>query len=265
MLDSYDRNIRYLRISVTDRCNLRCVYCMPEEGVPTIPHERILSYERIARIAAEAVKLGFDKFRITGGEPLVRKDLPHLVSLLAEIPGRKKIGMTTNGTLLASVAHELRFRGLDSVNVSMDTLYPERYRELTRGGRLKDVLEGIKTARSTGLRVKINVVMIDEQSEEDLRKIRIYADAVGASVQSIARYRLDETKEDGGEYDRPPKCASCDRIRLLADGTLRPCLHNSEGIPIDFGNISGSLAAAVAGKPACGLSCKEAALSGIGG
>ncbi len=265
MLDSFGRDIRYLRISVTDRCNLRCVYCMPAEGIPPLPHERILSYERIAEIAAEAVKAGFDKFRITGGEPLVRRDLPLLVSLLREIPGRKSIGMTTNGTLLAPVAQELKERGLDSVNVSLDTLHPDRFRELTRGGQLMDVLDGIRAARAAGLRVKLNVVMADGGSAGDLPQIHAFAEAVGASVQTIAHYRLNEPKRDGGEYDRPPRCASCDRLRLLADGTLRPCLHNSMGIPVDFGDIAGSISAAVMGKPACGLSCREAAVSGIGG
>ena len=275
MLDSFGRKIRYLRISVTDRCNLRCVYCMPAEGVPVLPHERILSYERIAEVAAAAAKLGFNKFRLTGGEPLVRKDLPSLVSLLAGIPERPIIAMTTNGTLLAPVAHELKIRGLNSVNVSLDTLDPGRYRDLTRGGRLADALEGIKAARAAGLPVKFNVVIADrksadrksadDKSEDDLKYIRIYADAVGARVQTIAQYRLDETKEDGGEYDRPPPCASCDRLRLLADGTLRPCLHGSTGIPVDFDDVEGSLAAAVAAKPECGLSCRELAVSGIGG
>ncbi|MFA6505816.1 MAG: radical SAM protein [Treponemataceae bacterium] len=265
MYDSFGREIRYLRISVTDRCNLRCVYCMPAEGVASIPHEKIISYERIVAVAAAAAKLGFVKFRITGGEPLVRKNLPHLVSLLSEIPGPHSIGMTTNGTLLAPVAHELKFRGLGSVNVSLDTLSPDRYAELTRGGRLREALEGIREARSAGLPVKLNVVMTDERSEDDLQKIRLYAEAVGAKVQTIARYRLDEKKEDGGSFDRPPPCASCDRLRLLADGTLRPCLHGSAGIPVDFADIEGSIAAAVNAKPACGLACRETAVCGIGG
>jgi cyclic pyranopterin phosphate synthase len=265
MKDSFDREIRYLRISVTDRCNLRCVYCMPAEGVPLLPHGRILSYERIAEVAAAAAKLGFTKFRLTGGEPLVRRDLPILVSLLAAIPEKHTVAMTTNGTLLAPFARDLKERGLDSVNVSLDTLRSERYKTLTRGGSLADAIAGIEAAREAGLPVKLNVVMTDEDSEADLAAIRVYAQNIGATVQTIARYRLDETKADGGEYDRPPRCAVCDRLRLLADGTLRPCLHASAGIPVDFDDVEASVAAAVAAKPACGRYCGERAVSSIGG
>lgn len=266
MLDSYGRNIRYLRISVTDRCNLRCVYCMPPEGVPNIPHEKILSYERIAQAAECAAKLGFDKFRLTGGEPLVRKDLPHLVSLLARLPGRPSVRMTTNGTLLAPVARELKRRGLESVNISLDTLDPGRYREITRGGSLSDALAGISEAQAACLPVKLNVVMVDEQSETELQAIRRYAEEIGAQVQTIARYSLNEQKEDGGEYDRPPPCAKCDRMRLLADGMLRPCLHGSACYPLDPAHPERSIADAIRAKPLYGAACAEAeAVSAIGG
>ncbi len=265
MRDAAGRDIRYLRISVTDRCNLRCVYCMPARPVPRLPRAAILSYERIAEVAAAAARLGFTKFRLTGGEPLVRRDLPVLVSLLASIPRPREIAMTTNGTLLAPVAAELAARGLDSVNVSLDTLDAGRYRELTRGGDLDRAIEGIRAARAAGLPVKLNVVMDGAEAEAGLPAIRAWAAGIGAKVQTIARYRLDRAKEDGGAYDRPPRCAACDRIRLLADGTLRPCLHDPGGLPVDFGDIEGSLAAAVAAKPLRGGSAGERAVSMIGG
>lgn len=265
LVDPFGREIRYLRISVTDRCNLRCRYCMPPHGVAYMPHERIISYERIAAVARVAAARGFRKFRLTGGEPLVRKDLPELVSALSAVVGDARISMTTNGTLLAPVARELKRRGLSSVNISLDTLDPDRYSEITRGGRLRDALDGIEASVSAGLPVKLNVVMMDDRSGSDAVLVRRYADRLGAAVQTIARYRLDQIKSDGGEYDRPPPCASCDRLRLLADGTFRPCLHSSDGIPIDYDDIEGSLAAAVGAKPACGLSCLEAAVSAIGG
>lgn len=264
MRDQYGREIRYLRVSVTDRCNLRCVYCMPPEGVPPLPHERILGYEAIAAVARAAAGLGFDKIRLTGGEPLVRRDLGELVSLLAEIPGLS-VHMTTNGTLLAPLAADLRARGLASVNISLDTLDGERYRELTRGGRLRDALDGIGAARQAGLPVKLNVVMSGEQSRQDLQNIRRYAAGIGAAVQTIARYRLDERKQDGGEFDRPPPCSRCDKLRLLADGSLRPCLHGEAAVPVDFSDLAGSIAAAARAKPACGQACREAAVSAIGG
>lgn len=265
MLDSFGREIRYLRISVTDRCNLRCVYCMPAEGVRLLRREDILGYEEIAGIAEAAVRLGFDKFRLTGGEPLVRKDFPRLVSLLAAIPGIGALCMTTNGTLLAPLAEDLRRRGLNSVNVSLDTLDPARYRDLTRGGRLRDALDGIEAAAAAGLAVKLNVVAADSLSGRDLAEVRAYAERIGAGVQTIARYSLRERKTDREGFDRPPRCAGCDRIRLLADGTLRPCLHSSFGVKADPEDPERSIREAVAAKPERGLSCEETAVSGIGG
>ena len=159
MLDSSGRRIHYLRVSVTDRCNLRCTYCMPEEGVPFVPHGRILTFEQIASVVSAAAGLGFDKIRLTGGEPLVRKGIADLVSMLAGIDGIRTLGMTTNGTLLAPVAADLARRGLSSVNVSLDSLDPERYALVTRGGKLQSALEGIRAARAAGLPVKLNIVV----------------------------------------------------------------------------------------------------------
>ncbi len=153
--------VDYLRLSVTDRCNYRCVYCMPPEGVPFIPHDQILSYEDMVFFVEIAAELGISKIRLTGGEPLVRKGLPDLVGLLHVIPGIKGISLTTNGVLLPSFADELKAAGLDRVNISLDTLDPERYRRLTRGGSLDAVLEGVESALRAGLDpVKLNVVMM---------------------------------------------------------------------------------------------------------
>jgi len=264
MLDSFGREIRCLRISVTDRCNLRCVYCMPPEGVASVPHERVLPYERMAEVAAAAARLGFDKVRLTGGEPLVRRDVEVLVSLVSALPGIAELAMTTNGTLLAPVARDLAARGLKSVNVSVDSVDPERFAELTRGGRLRDALDGALAARDAGLRVKINAVAI-EGREADLEGVAAWAAANGLGFQSIARYRLDEEKRDGGVYDRPPACSGCDRIRLLADGTLRPCLHGSKGFPVDFGDVEGSVRRAVLAKPPRGHRSEGYAPAQIGG
>jgi cyclic pyranopterin phosphate synthase len=264
MRDSCGRDIRYLRISVTDRCNLRCVYCMPPEGVELLGHERILSYEKMALVAAAAARLGFDKVRITGGEPLVRKGVENLVSLLAAIPGLGQIAMTTNGTLLAPVARDLAERGLKSVNVSMDTADPGRFAEITRGGRLSDAREGALAALAAGLRVKINAVAL-EGREADLEAVASWAASKGMGFQTIARYRLDQEKRDGGSYDRPPPCSRCDRLRLLADGTLRPCLHGAAGFPVDFSDIEGSIRRAVLAKPPRGATCEDLAVAQIGG
>lgn len=265
MLDSFDRTIDYLRISVTDRCNLRCVYCMPAQGIRLLRHEDILSLENITRVAAAAVRLGVRKIRLTGGEPLVRKGILDLVSLLRPIPGLEILGMTTNGTLLAPAASELRARGLDSVNVSLDTLDPARYSALTRGGRLTDALAGIDAAVREGLPVKINTVVLDGDPEGDLEQVSSFCEERGLRHQRIRRYDLAGQKFDQEDYERPPRCGDCNRIRLLADGTLKPCLHSDLAIPVDFSNIEGSLLDCVRAKPGRGAACTTLAVGQIGG
>ncbi len=265
MFDSYGREISYLRVSVTDRCNLRCTYCMPPEGVKLLRHDEILSFEQIAQVVGAAASMGFRKVRLTGGEPLARLGLIDLVSLIAEIPGIQTIGMTTNGSLLAPVAAELKKRGLHSVNVSLDTLDPERFAAITRGGSIEATFEGIRAAIAAGLAVKLNTVVLPETSEAEYQAIRDYAAGIGARVQTIARYHLDEEKRDGGEYDRPPPCSLCDRLRLLANGVLRPCLHGELGVKVDFGDIAGSIERAVGLKPARGLAARDLAVGQIGG
>ncbi len=265
MFDSFGRNVHYLRISVTDRCNLRCVYCMPAEGVPFVPHERILSLERIAQVVQAAASLGFDKVRLTGGEPLVRKGLPALVSMIAAVSGIKTIAMTTNATLLAPVASDLARRGLSSVNISLDTLDPDRYAVITRGGSVHDAIAGIQAARAAGLPVKLNVVMGPDGDPEGPRAIREFAASEGCLVQTIRQYRLDEEKFDDERYDRPSPCGICNRIRLLATGELKPCLHGDGAIPIDWNDIQSSIRACVESKPACGSHASSHVVSAIGG
>lgn len=159
MEDRYGRTIEYMRVSVTDRCNLRCVYCMPEKGIETVRHGDILSYDEIERVCRIGTELGITKIKLTGGEPLVRKNLPALVEKLKQIPDMDQVTLTTNGILLSSQISALVSAGLDGVNISLDTLDPERYRDITRRGRLEDVLAGIEKALSfSGLSVKINCV-----------------------------------------------------------------------------------------------------------
>lgn len=161
MNDPFGRLIDYLRISVTDRCNLRCIYCMSSQGVKPITHKDILTYEEIVRIVRIASTLGVRKVRITGGEPLVRKNITYLISSLNAIHGIEDISLTTNGVLLERYATELARAGLRRVNVSLDSLRPERYREITRGGNVENVLRGIEKAEEAGLApVKINMVAI---------------------------------------------------------------------------------------------------------
>jgi len=161
LIDFHNRRINYLRISITDRCNLRCHYCMPKEGVSQFGHSEILRYEEILRLSVLALKKGITKIRITGGEPLVRKDAVQLVHQLSRLSGLQDLSITTNGILLEEFAPALFQAGLTRVNVSMDSLGPEKYRQITRGGDLSRVWAGIKAARFAGISpIKINVVVI---------------------------------------------------------------------------------------------------------
>lgn len=168
-MDSYKRVIDYLRISVTDRCNLRCVYCMPPGGIPPLPHDEILTYEEIIHITRLTTQLGIRKIRLTGGEPLVRRDLPFLIKELSSIEEIKDISLTTNGIMLASMARSLKEAGLQRVNVSMDSLDPQRYRSLTRGGSFGSVWDGLMAAYEAGLApIKINVVPIEGLNSDEI-------------------------------------------------------------------------------------------------
>lgn len=161
LIDTHNRHINYLRISVTDRCNLRCIYCMPRDGISSIGHDEILRYEEILRIARVAVGLGVTKVRLTGGEPLIRRGILDLIAALHSLPGISDLSMTTNGVLLASYAERLRAAGLSRLNISLDSLDPERLRSITRGGDLTAIREGIRSARDAGFSpIKINMVVM---------------------------------------------------------------------------------------------------------
>jgi cyclic pyranopterin phosphate synthase len=265
MRDSFDRRIRYLRVSVTDRCNLRCVYCAPSGEGGRLRPDELASFEDIARIVRAAVGLGVDKVRLTGGEPLAREGVVGLAAELAAIPGLEVLCMTTNGTLLAPVAAELKSAGLASLNVSLDTLDPERYERLTRGGSVHDVEAGIEAALDAGLPVKLNIVVSGEESRADALAVEGYARERGLSSQRIRRYDLREEKSDDPLFDRPPPCALCDRIRLLADGRLKPCLHSDLALGVDMDRIEESLLACAGMKPERGGRCTTLAVGQIGG
>ncbi|MCM8778532.1 MAG: GTP 3',8-cyclase MoaA [Candidatus Omnitrophica bacterium] len=169
LVDAYNRKIDYLRISVTDRCNLRCIYCMPETGIINKPHEELLSFEEIVEIVKAAVELGIDKIRLTGGEPLVRKGLVNLISSLNKIEGIKDISLTTNGILLKEYAFSLKEAGLKRLNISLNSLKPERYRSITRKGRLEDVLEAIKVSLRAGFSpLKTNFLLLSGINEDEI-------------------------------------------------------------------------------------------------
>jgi len=193
LVDRFGRQITYLRVSVTDRCNLRCLYCMPEEGVALQPHEAILRYEEIARLVSVAARLGVSKVRITGGEPLVRPGVVELVRRLASIPGISDLAMTTNGVLLAQNARDLAEAGLQRVNVSLDTLRPDRFARLARRDHLAQVLAGLDAAEQAGLTpVKVNTVVIRGLNDDEVVSFARLTLARGWHVRYIEVMPLGE-------------------------------------------------------------------------
>lgn len=273
MLDGEGRLIEYLRLSVTDRCNCRCTYCMPAGGVPMLGHKDILSFEELTEVVAACAQLGVRKVRLTGGEPLVRRGLPELVRMIRAVPGVEELAMTTNATLLAPVAAELHHAGLDRLNVSLDTLDAARYAELTRGGSLEDALAGLAAARDAGFsRTKVNCVLMGGVNDADVPRLAELARTEPIDVRFIelmpmgpcagwpkARFIPAETvleavpglvplRRDGvAELWHAPGwagnvglirpmshrfCDGCSRIRVTADGRLKPCLHSAAEIPL---------------------------------
>ncbi len=219
--DSFQRPINYLRISVTDRCNLRCIYCMPSCGVYPMSHRDILTYEEIHTIAQAAAELGISKIRLTGGEPLVRSGLPNLVQMLAHIDGIDDIALTTNGTLLNRYATELKEAGLQRVNVSLDTLKPDKFESITRHNLFRDVIEGIEVAKSVGLKpVKINVVVMAGINDDEL------LDFANKTIDEGWHVRFIELMPLVGEDTPAPQFipVSDMRKRLESLGELEPYL-----------------------------------------
>ena len=265
MLDRFNREINYLRISVTDRCNLRCVYCMPADGIPLKQHKDFLTFEQIYSVVKEAAKIGFNKIRLTGGEPLVKRDIEKLVEMIASVEGIKTIGMTTNGILLPQKAKLLKEAGLSSLNISCDTLNPERYKKITRIGELDWVLKGIDAALKENFPIKINMVVTNETTEKEIEEMQKFCDDKNMKLQLINHYDLTSEKLNNYTFDRPPNCAFCNRIRLLADGTLKPCLHSNIEVKVDFNNIRQSLIKAIKLKPESGYVCTNRAMYEIGG
>lgn len=169
MIDTHGRRINYLRLSITDRCNLRCTYCIPAEGVRRLPNADVLTYEELHAVALAAVDVGVEKIRITGGEPLVRRGVTGFLAGLRRIPGLKKLTLTTNGLLLEELAPELKRAGVDSINISLDSMKPEVFSRITRQGDLGKVLAGMRAAEQAGFRqLKINIVVMRGVNDEEI-------------------------------------------------------------------------------------------------
>jgi cyclic pyranopterin phosphate synthase len=266
MIDPFGRRINYLRISVTDRCNLRCTYCMPPEGMPLVQRNDLLSYEEIAEVARIAVARGVTKIRLTGGEPLVRRQLFRLVEMLSSIDGLGELAMTTNGALLPRHARTLARAGLGRVNVSLDAIDAVRYAALTRGGDVRQALAGIDAAVEAGLTpVRLNCVVQSDPSEADARDVAEFAAAAGLEVRFIRRMDLAGGTFWVVEGGNGGDCARCNRLRLTSDGHLRPCLFSDLGFSVRRYGAAEALALALGEKPRAGSRCTNLAMHAIGG
>lgn len=271
MRDKFSRNIDYMRVSVTDLCNLRCFYCMPEDGVCKRDHGDVLRYEEIARIVEEGAKIGISKIRITGGEPLVRPGIEEFVARVSEIEGIEEVSMTTNGILLDGKAKELKRAGLNRINISMDSLDPDKYRRITRGGSLKRVFRAVNTCLEEGIKpVKINTVILKGINDDEIEDFARLTTMLPVHVRFIELMPVGEAADVYDEYcmsvdevmaklpglvpavqgmgNGPAKCyayrgalgtvgfiaalshnfcRNCNRIRLTADGKIKPCLNSN--------------------------------------
>jgi len=266
MLDHYNRSINYLRVSVTDKCNLRCVYCMPEEGVIPMRHNDILSFEEIVKIIRFGVENGINKVRLTGGEPLVRKGIVSLVEMISKIDGIEDFGMTTNGILLPKYAQDLANAGLHRVNISLDTMDAEKYAQITRLGKLEDVFRGIDSAKKANLKpIKINCVIKNSVEEPDAIAVKEFCENNGLEVRFI--YEMDLESGDfhqvvGGEGGN---CSKCNRMRLTADGKLKPCLFSDLSFDCRQLGIENAYTTAINKKPANGVANHTGRFHNIGG
>ena len=293
MEDRYGRDIHYLRLSVTDLCNLRCVYCMPETGVEKRDHSDILSIEEIEEIVRASAACGIRKVRVTGGEPLVRRGIVEICRRIAAVPEIEELCMTTNGTLLSKYAAELMDAGVSRLNISLDTLNEKTYADITRCGRLEDTLGGIRAALDAGFDgIKLNAVLIGGVNEPEIRDLLELTRDQNLNIRFIELMPIGECADWNHErfisnstvLDAAPElqdagssgvaklyrfpggkgtvglispisshfCPTCNRIRVTADGKLKPCLHSAEEINLrglHGGDLIETIRTAVSVKP----------------
>ncbi len=267
MLDAFNREINYLRISVTDRCNLRCTYCMPAEGITLMSHNEVLTLEQIAEVAkVGAENFGISKIRLTGGEPLVRKGIVQLVQLLKAIEPIDEVSMTTNGVFLKKFAAELKEAGLNRVNISLDTLSPEKFKVTTRGGNIQDVFDGIQAAKQEGLTpVKINVVKMESSNADELAQLKAFCEKENLKIQFIRQMDLESGSFSQVEGGKGGNCSICNRLRLTADGHLKPCLFSNKSYSTKELGAEGAFQAALYNKPEKGKTSNNHSFYNIGG
>lgn len=229
LCDRHHRVISYLRISVTDRCNFRCVYCMPAEGVDLVPKPELLSFEELARVTAVGGTLGLTKVRITGGEPTVRRDLPVFIRLLRAIPGLSELSLTTNAARLSEMAQPLKEAGLDRVNISLDTLRRDRMRDISRRDHFDDVMRGIDAAAAVGLTpLKFNAVVMRGVNDDELPDLVSFAHARGAQMRFIEYMPMGAARFDTHNQTVP---ADAMRERLAPYFELEPSAPHHDTDP----------------------------------
>ena len=266
MYDKYNRRINYLRISVTDRCNLRCIYCMPEGGVPMLKHEDILNFEEIVNVAKAAVSKGVDKIRITGGEPLVRKGIIDLIRMIGEIEGISDYSMTTNAILLEQFADDLKKAGLHRINISLDTMNAEKYSQITRGGDINKVFAGIEAAKKAGLEpIKINCVIKNSEQEPDAVDVAKYCKENGLHVRFITEMDLEKGEFSIVHGGSGGDCGNCNRIRLTANGMIKPCLFSDIQYSVRELGTERAIDLAIGNKPQSGHTNVTGKFYNIGG
>ena len=270
MQDRYARNITYLRLSVTDLCSLRCRYCMPADGIPKRDHRDVCSVEELVEISRAAVDCGVRKVRLTGGEPLVRRGILEICRGIAAIPGVEELCLTTNGLALPQLVGPLKEAGVSRLNISLDTLRPDRYAYITRVGRLEEAFRGLKAAAEAGFTgTKLNVVLMKGFNDDEIPDFLDLSCRYPVEVRFIelmpigegrnAQFLPAEAVLESNPYLRPLEgsgvarryrspggrgtvgliepmshrfCGECDRIRVTADGKLKPCLHSDQEIPL---------------------------------
>jgi cyclic pyranopterin phosphate synthase len=239
---------------------------MPECGVPIMSHDKILTFEEIIEIVRFGITHGITKVRITGGEPLVRKGIVQLVTQITAIEGINDIGMTTNGILLGQFAQDLAAAGLKRVNISLDTIDPDCFHEITRLGNIEDVFRGIEAARAAGLfPIKINCVVKQHSRETDAAGVRDFCGKNGLQVRFIKEMNLETGQFSLVEGGDGGHCATCNRIRLTANGDLKPCLFTDLSYNVREMGVEKAYLAAIANKPSCGSINQSNQFSNIGG
>lgn len=266
MFDSFNREINYLRISVTDRCNLKCTYCVPKSGLRLFRDKDTISFEEIVEVVKVCTQMGIKKFRLTGGEPLVRKGIIKLVEMISSINGVEDLSMTTNGVLLEKMAESLARAGLNRINISLDTVDREKYREITGKDLLDRVLRGIDAAENAGLfPIKINCVLLKDGDSNLSFQVKEFAASRCFPVRFIQQMNLKTGEFSQVIGGNGGICQRCNRIRLTSNGFIKPCLFSDFSFDIRKMGVEKAILQAIGHKPVAGTFNKNEEFYSIGG